>query len=281
MNTGEFNKNDVIWYIRHFDKYEILANNEVSDIFKKLENVDKNSDEYSCLRDKVINSYFKLVVRLAKDYKNYAGLSFPDAIGEGNVELMLAFDTFDHKKGNRFSTYAHNCITNRLNDLSAYKTIIKHSKINEKKLKAIIKSANKLRNKLKREPFLWELADKTGFSENEILCISNSSIKIISLDDDSGKHKSGLVNILVSERFDCPENAFIKREKIEKIYDAFNELECNEKFVIKRRYGLDGMNGNTMTLKEIGNELGFAKERARQIQAKTEEKLKRKLKYLI
>jgi RNA polymerase primary sigma factor len=45
------------------------------------------------------------VVSIAKRYRGY-GIPFTDLIQDGNVGLMRAVDQYDHRTGNRFSTYA-------------------------------------------------------------------------------------------------------------------------------------------------------------------------------
>ena len=62
---------------------------------------DRMSDE----KNRFIEHNLKLVVAIAKDYRNL-GLSFPDLIQEGNLGLIRAVEKFDHRRGFKFSTYA-------------------------------------------------------------------------------------------------------------------------------------------------------------------------------
>ena len=54
-------------------------------------------------KNRFIEHNLKLVVAIAKDYRNL-GLSFPDLIQEGNLGLIRAVEKFDHRRGFKFST---------------------------------------------------------------------------------------------------------------------------------------------------------------------------------
>ena len=56
-------------------------------------------------RQRMIEGNLRLVVSLARRYTG-KGISLLDLIQEGNIGLMRAVERFDHRLGNRFSTYA-------------------------------------------------------------------------------------------------------------------------------------------------------------------------------
>jgi DNA-directed RNA polymerase sigma subunit (sigma70/sigma32) len=62
-------------------------------------------DRMTRVKNRFIEHNLKLVVAIAKDYRNL-GLSFPDLIQEGNLGLIRAVEKFDHRRGFKFSTYA-------------------------------------------------------------------------------------------------------------------------------------------------------------------------------
>jgi RNA polymerase primary sigma factor len=82
---------------------------------KSLEDTDYTAEEYARLqarveagqaaREHLGRANTRLVVSIAKRYRGY-GIPFTDLIQDGNVGLMRAVDRYDHRTGNRFSTYA-------------------------------------------------------------------------------------------------------------------------------------------------------------------------------
>ena len=63
------------------------------------------SDEYDAAKRDLSAGNLRLVVSIAKKYRN-RGLSFLDLIQEGNTGLMRAVDKFEHARGYKFRTYA-------------------------------------------------------------------------------------------------------------------------------------------------------------------------------
>lgn len=61
-------------------------------------------------RDQMIRANLRLVVKLAKRYQRY-GLDLEDMVGEGNLGLIAAVESFDPNEGVRFAAYASLCIS--------------------------------------------------------------------------------------------------------------------------------------------------------------------------
>ena len=55
--------------------------------------------------ERFILANLRLVIHNAMKYRGQ-GLPLPDLIQEGNIGLIRATEKFDHRRGNRFSTYA-------------------------------------------------------------------------------------------------------------------------------------------------------------------------------
>jgi RNA polymerase sporulation-specific sigma factor len=62
--------------------------------------------------------YTKRVIAAARSFSHGAGVydNIDDFIQEGLIALFRAIETYDEKKGAKFSTYAYTCIRNRISD---------------------------------------------------------------------------------------------------------------------------------------------------------------------
>src|SRR5205085_10678156 len=57
------------------------------------------------VKDQIVQANLRLVVSVARKHLR-PGLSLMELVSEGNVTLMRAVESFDFRKGHRFSTYA-------------------------------------------------------------------------------------------------------------------------------------------------------------------------------
>ena len=89
-------------YLSEIGKYKLLSNDEIKDLFQKIEKGDR--DAYNT----VVTHNLKLVVKYARVIKQSYKSNVPltDLIQAGNIGLMRAVDKFEYEKGYAFSTYA-------------------------------------------------------------------------------------------------------------------------------------------------------------------------------
>lgn len=92
-------------YLDSLYKLPQLSHEELVDTYVRIKADDTSSKEKERLRKKVIECNLRLVVSIAKKYKNHS-LPMLDLIQEGNIGLMKAVERFDHERGFRFSTFA-------------------------------------------------------------------------------------------------------------------------------------------------------------------------------
>jgi RNA polymerase primary sigma factor len=90
------------------------------EVQRRAEAAQEAFEQLCAARWALIRANLKLVVVVAKDYRNL-GLPYLDLIQEGNTGLMRAVEKFDPNRGVKFSTYAVFWIRQALNRALQYK----------------------------------------------------------------------------------------------------------------------------------------------------------------
>lgn len=225
-------------------------------------------------REKLIRSNLRLVVSISKQYV-HKGLSFLDLIEEGNIGLIRAVQGFDPTTGFKFSTYAtwwiKQAVRRALTDKA--KTIRIPSYMLEK-ISRLKTTATDLLDKLERPPSLGEIAKEMDITARKVESIEHVIRSTGSLSS-AGVTGSDLIwalsSIIPDKKTPTPEDALeetYEREALEKLLDI---IDTREATVIKLRYGL--ADGEPKTLEEIGKLLHLSRERVRQIEKETIQKL--------
>jgi RNA polymerase primary sigma factor len=228
--------------------------------------------DYSQAKRELCNSNLRLVVSVAKRYRN-RGLSFLDLIQEGNTGLMRAVDKFEYRRGFKFSTYAtwwiRQAITRALAEHSRTIRIPVHIIDQIGKLK---NTSRRLMHELGREPTPEEMAQVTALPAEDASRLLEMGRQPTSLDRPIGEDEDNCFSELLADRtLDKPENIAHRDLLREKIDNLLKTLTYREREIIRLRYGLgDGYN---YTLEDVGRIFKVTRERVRQIEAKAMEKL--------
>jgi len=261
-------------YLREIGKIDLLTPEEERALAKKVDQGDEQA------RRKMIEANLRLVVSIAKRYiGRSSNMSLLDLIQEGNIGLSKAVDKFNYKKGFKFSTYAtwwiKQAITRALADQGRTIRIPVHM---VETITKYLKAKRVLSQNLGREPLPEEIAKEMDKSLDEILYLMQISRDTYSLNQTIGggedEESSELGDFVPDKKTPGPDDFAslqILRDLIRDILEdpSFTQRERD---IIKMRFGLeDGINH---TLEEVGKEFGVTRERIRQIEAKTLEKIK-------
>ena len=271
--------NDMVDYDKKFLNFSMrqaLLSKE--DEVEFIKNWQLNRNEKSI--NKIVSSHLRLVISLANKFKNY-GLPINELVQEGNVGLMQAVDKFDLNRDVRFSTYASwwikasmqtfilkNWSIVRIGTTAAQKSLFF-------KLKTIMTKIEKENNTNFNDYHQQKLAEDIGVKFKDI---EEMKGRLAGFDQSlnstfSENSELEVQDLLVDERASPEQNAILTKDTktiSNLINEALSKLPEREKKIIGARQ----LSENTVTLQELGKDLGISKERVRQLENRALNKLK-------
>lgn len=225
--------------------------------------------------EKLVSSHLRLVTFIARRYRGY-GLPVSDLISEGNVGLMRALDRFEPDRGTRFSTYASwwikasidgyvvrsrsmvNLITTphrrrlfyKLNETKS-KVGSFHRDLSSEQIKAIAR--------LLRVPE-QDVVDMNGWLTGD----ASLNAPFSAVAGKSGEWQE----LLIDERED-PETSLASRQETRMrrrlVMSALSVLKERDRRIFEARW----LTEDPLTLQQLAEEFGISRERVRQIETES------------
>jgi len=233
----------------------------------------------------LIEAYARLVVSMASKFKNY-GLPLADLIQEGNIGLMQAAGKFEPSRELRFSTYASWWVRASIQDYILRNWSIVRTGTTAAQ-KSLFFNFRRLRSKIEK------VAEKDSLNDNDRQKIAgelnvalkdvemmegrlsgtDSSLNATLKNEDSADEWQ---NFLADDRPN-PEDVVTGMKDAETrsewLKNALGILNDREKKIIHDRH----LVYDTLTLEQLGKQLGVSKERVRQLESRAMDKIKSEL----
>jgi RNA polymerase primary sigma factor len=214
-------------------------------------------------RNRLVQANLGLVVVIARRFIG-RGLDLDDLVGEGNLGLIRAAEEFDPQFGTRFSTYAVCWIR------QAIRHALMHTastiRLPERMVGLLMKWRRAewaLGRELGRPPSFDEIATYLGLGEAKRSMVARAleagRFRPGSRSDDRDGELCGRIadeQGSVEERIEAQEEQAVTSRMMLR-------LKERERTVVTLRFGLEG---ESLTLEEIGRRLGVTRERVRQLE---------------
>ncbi len=271
------NDDDILqMYLKDIGKIKLLSGREEKALGREIKEGEKHKADIA--KRKLIQANLRLVVSIAKKYIGQ-GVLFMDLVQEGSLGLIKAAEKFDYSKNFKFSTYATWWIK---------QTIIRAISNNSRAIRIPVHMADKIRKykraltslsfELGREPTEQEIATRLCLPLKKIAAIKKSIIKEPVSLETPVTDDLNIGDYIQDKTTASPENQTKNKDMKNGIRKLLETLNEREQKIISSRFGINGE--QPKTLEQLGQIMGYSKERIRQLEDLALKKLREKEEFL-
>ncbi len=266
------NNDDILqMYLKEIGRKKMLTKAEEAELGRKIQEGSEAEKEWA--KKELVQANLRLVVSIAKKYIGQ-GVLFMDLVQEGSVGLIKAAEKFDYKKNFKFSTYATWWIK---------QTIIRAISNHSRTIRIPVHMLEKIR-RYKKACSIAACDENMEVDDETISKISGLDFKKINEVKNALKKEPVSLDTFVTDdlciqdyvedtSYSSPETTTQQKLRSKDVTRLISTLDTREQEIIKRRFGID--DEEPKTLEQIGNALGFSKERIRQLESIAIQKLRK------
>lgn len=267
------NDDDILqMYLKDIGKIKLLNTKEEKALGKQIKEGQPTQSDIA--KRNLVQANLRLVVSIAKKYIGQ-GVLFMDLVQEGSLGLIKAAEKFDYSKNFKFSTYATWWIKQTIiRAISNHSRTIRIPVHMTDKIRKYKKTYTSLTFELGREPTDEELAKQLGLSIKQLASIKKSIIKEpISLETPVTEDLN-IGDYIEDTSYRSPEVQTKNNVLKGSITDLLSTLPEREKKIVCYRFGINGE--TPRTLEQLGEIMGYSKERIRQLEDSALTKIRQK-----
>src|SRR5256714_339267 len=206
LGTHEHERDILDQYLHEVSKTPLLTQKEEIALARKVRAGDQESMQ------ELVKRNLRFVISVAKKYQN-RGLPLTDLIGEGNVGLLTAARKFDPDQGVKFISYAVWWIRQAILAALARQGRTVRVPLNRTAdLSRIVRTAEYLRQTLRREPTPEEISDATKLSlevVQSLAALNTGDVRLHAPLDPDGDRS--LIERFIAEDLPDPEDPAMDR----------------------------------------------------------------------
>ncbi len=232
-------------------------------------------------RNRLVEANLGLVRSIAYRFSRKVGVDLDDLVQAGSVGLMRAAEKFDPDRGFRFSTYAsywiERAISRAVPQGLSGPSIPEYRRL---EIYHLSQAEISLERELCRPPTAVELADRLGITPKALQQrqLFRARLRVDYLEDllppgpagplfddsDLPRRRLALWDLVSDQTTPLPEEVVLAEEQRQTIQLALDRLSDHQRYLIKRRFGLDGQ-PPASSLRQLGDNLSISHGVARRV----------------
>lgn len=252
-------------YLKDISRYGTIDGNKMREYLITYKN--GTQKEKKIAKERLVGSLQRFVLSIANKFS--FGNNLMDIIGEGNIGLMKAIETYDINSEVKFTTYATYWVRKTIMAYLTFDEPIVKPRNAIKLATYVPKITQEFWNKNSRQPtteeiqeILYERYKLNVLDKEDLISFQPTSIDEKYESDDDGQEFMEN-NLYTSRTAKCDTDSFVKNNDEKTVVNQIlSKLSDRDAYIIKCIYGIDC---EPKSMGDVAVEVGISNERVRQI----------------